>query len=136
MKPFLFFTSLLLSLSLAAQAGSYTISYNTPQGDIRYALILKEDSSFTYHFYRFSKCASCRKENYYAKGKWLIEKKIIYFSSSADDMDDTYTLNFNNSKAHFIKKSPRDKTDRVIPEALHFYESEISWVKGMKLLKD
>ena len=48
----------------------------------------------------------------------------------------TYTMNFSNSKARYITKSPRDKSDKVLKTSLRFYESDIFHIKGLELFKE
>jgi len=88
-----------------------------------------------FHFYRHLGKAN-PEENYYGKGTWRADKNhISFYTDKENDIDDTYTLNFNNSKARIISKSPRDKSTRIIKEAILFYRSKIPWVKRMKLTK-
>ncbi len=97
-------------------------------------LVLKPDGTFTYHNYqKFDKPNPDK--NRYANGTWKMEKNILMLYSEVKVDSVIKPLNFNNSKARYIFKSPRDKSDKVVKTALKFYESEIFWIKGMELFK-
>ncbi len=118
-------------------AGEYGIKHELLNaGVMECNLSLKPDGNFIFHFYR-NIDPSHPKENIYGQGKWKVEKnKLIYFyTSSENDLDETHTLNFTNTKARIIKKSPRNLSKKDIKEAILFYHSEIFWIKGWKLFK-
>ena len=140
MKRLFTISALIFSLGLSAQdenvIGNYELSINAENGDIKYSLSLNSDRTFIFHFYRHLNCSSCVEENQYGKGTWKEDKKLISFSvDNTIDLDEKHILNFNNSKARFDIKSPRNKTNQVINTKLRFYKSEIFWVKGMELIK-
>ena len=65
------------------------------------------------------------------------ENKIISFSANLEeDFDEKYTLDFNKTKARFITKSPRDKTDRLVKTRIKFFDSEVFWIPGIEMLKE
>lgn len=66
-------------------------------------------------------------ENKYEKGSWKAEKEnVLYFiTNKENDLDDKYTLVFTNTKARFITKYLRDKSNKEVKTHLHFYDSEI-----------
>jgi len=116
-------------------SGNYEYKFESNKGEIlEYKLSLNSDGTFLFHSYR--NILTNPEENSYGKGKWKAEKTIIFFYTDSEfDLTEKYILNFNNSKARFISKSPRDKSDRIIKTNLRFYESEMFWVSGMKLFK-
>ena len=116
--------------------GNYQLEHNGSNADLKRTLILNGDGTFLFQNYEYHEGGIPPKKNSYAKGTWTSEKKIIYFSSYTNDLDEKHTLDFTNSKARFIIKSPRDKSTRVIKTAIKFYTSDIFWIKGMTLLKD
>jgi hypothetical protein len=59
---------------------------------------------------------------------------ISFFSINKKDIDEN-TLDFSNSKARFITKSPRDKTDQIIKTRLQFLKSEIFWMARIEIFK-
>lgn len=123
-------------------AGSYErifSSTNRPH-DIKYNLVLNADGTFQFHSYEKIELGGPDKSrtgerNQYAKGTWTLDKKVVTFSASSTDFDELFTLDFNNSKARFISKSPRDKSDRVIETALRFYESGMDWIQSLTIFK-
>jgi hypothetical protein len=137
------FTILLLvsNLVLFSQAdkvaGDYTLKLETNESDIlEYKLSLYQDGTFFFHYYSNIKQGIPPEKNKYGKGKWTIKDNVIsFFSDKQKDLDEKHTLDFNNSKARFVTKSPRDKTDQVIKTRLSFLESEIPWMKRIDLLK-
>lgn len=60
---------------------------------------------------------------------------ISFFSDKQQDIDNKFTLDFTNSKARFITKSPRDKTDQIIKTRLQFLKSDIFWMAKIELFK-
>lgn len=117
--------------------GDYQVSFlDANKEGIQYTLTLNEDKTFKFHFFRKPKGTNNPEENYYANGTWTSEKNVILFD--AEDISDVktgYPLNFKNSKARFNAKSPRDTSSKVVKTSLTFYDSEISWVKGLELYK-
>jgi hypothetical protein len=59
---------------------------------------------------------------------------FIFFSINKKDIDEN-TLDFSNSKARFITKSPRDKTDQIIKTRLQFLNQRFSGWHELKYLK-
>lgn len=107
---------------------------------INYTLDLNADGTFQFHSYSKIELGGPDKSrtserNQYAKGTWAMDKKVVTFSTSSTDFDAHFTLDFNNSKARFISKSPRDKSDRVIETALRFYESGVDWIQSVIIFK-
>ena len=141
MKIILLFIILTCSINLSAQSekyvGKYEANFNiNNEGTIEYILSLKLDGTFIFHFYR-QLDPSQPKENKYGKGTWKVEKNntLYFYTNNSTDLDDKHILDFTNSKARYYTKSPRDKTDKIVKNNLRFYDSEIFWVKGMKLFK-
>jgi len=119
MKHILTLFVLTFNLSVSAQsakyAGDYEVRYETDKGEvIEYTLSLQTNGMFLFHFYRHLGKAK-PEENYYGRGKWNDDKNLIsLYTDVKNDIDDTHTLNFNNSKARIISKSPRDKSTKII----------------------
>ncbi|WP_055445181.1 hypothetical protein [Lacinutrix himadriensis] len=116
--------------------GNYNLSIETENASFTYTLILQQDGTFIFHSYTNNKQAIPPESNTYGKGTWTSEKNIITFSANPNtDFNEKHTLDFNNSKARFISKSPRDKSDKVVKTRLQFYKSDIFWMQGKELLK-
>lgn len=137
---FLLILSIVCS-TLVAQSekyvGKYEIVHEATNANISYDLVLNPNGTFLFHAYRQVFVAEGKEENSYGKGVWKPQKNnlVYFFTNHKNDIDATHTLNLNNTKARFISKSPRDKSDRVIKTALKFYDSELFWLKGMELFK-
>jgi len=121
-----------------AQSGVYVNEPKNIDGTIvKWTLTLNNDGSFLYHFLRDLSAISKpnKEENFYGKGTWKTEKNLVFLSANKEtDFNERYTIDLNNSKARYITKSPRDKSDRVVKPALLFYESQ--HIKGLKLFKE
>jgi len=129
----------LFTLNVFSQAGVYTRGSENPRPDhtiIKWTITLNQDNTFLYHFLRDLSGAGNPEENYYGKGTWKKEGKVIMFFSNKGDLNEEYTVNLNNSKARYIIKSPRDKSDKIIKTALRFYDSEMSHISGLIVFKE
>ena len=148
MKIFIFLLTILSSsvvvnaqLTVQDVAGTYQRKLSsTGPHIINYTLTLNADGTFYFHAYnkiQQGKPQNPRfnERNSYAKGTWTLDKKVVSFSTSSSDFDEKFTLDFNTSKALFISKHPRDKSDKVVETALRFYESEIDWIQSLYILK-
>lgn len=120
-----------------AVVGDYKLSLPTKENDLfEYELTLYQDGTFYFHYYSNIKRGIPPEKNKYAKGTWSEEKNVIsFFANKQTDFDEKHTLDFTNSKARFVTKSPRDKTDRIIKTGLTFLESDIFWMKNIGMLK-
>ena len=135
-------TLLLISnLALFAQSNEIVGNYNRTLGTeenhlIEYKLSLNQDGTFLFHSYSKIKNGIPPEVNKYGKGKWTAKDNVITFTSNKqEDFDEKYTLDFNNSKARFVTKNPRDKSDRIIKTRLSFLESEIFWMQRLDIFK-
>ncbi|WP_323787339.1 hypothetical protein [Psychroserpens sp.] len=140
MKYLLLFVLLLSSISLNAQdvAGVYQLksqSTDSNEFELSRTLTLYADGTFEYYNYRRIESGIPPETHTYGKGTWTQTNKIISFATKTSELDDKFTLDFSGTKARFISKSPRDKSDRVIDTSIRFFESEISWITGNKLIK-
>ena len=140
MKTSLLVFFLFFSLALFSQTekvvGNYVLVFGNDDSRFDYKLTLYQDGTFTFDYYSFIKLGVPQENTKYGKGRWTIDKNVITFlSEKATDFDEKYTLDFSGSKARFITKSPRDKTDRIVKTRLQFLESEIFWMARAELLK-
>ncbi len=117
--------------------GNYTLKLETVDKDVfEYQLTLSQDGTFSFHYYSYIKHGIPPEKNYYGKGKWTVENKVIsFFSDKKNDFDEKYTMDFTGSKARFIIKSPRDKSDQIIKTRLKFLKSEVPWMGAIEMLK-
>lgn len=118
-------------------AGVYQLKSNSKASndfELIRTLTLNTDGTFEYYNYRRIENGIPKETHTYGKGTWTQHKKVISFYTAPTDLDDKFTLDFTGAKARFISKSPRDKSDRVIKTSLSFYQSEIPWIIGMKVI--
>lgn len=141
MRNFLILFITLCTSSIHAQSGiyngSYEKTYEIDNGDFhQYKITLNPDGTFLYHSHSNISMGIPPEKNIFGKGTWRVENNIISLTTDrTKDLDETYTLDLSNTKARYESKSPRDKSNRIVPTKLKFYQSDISWVKGKKLLK-
>lgn len=137
MKNLICFVLLIVTATINAQdvAGVYQLNTVSNDFELKRTLTLNIDGTFEYYNFRRVEKGIPPETHIYGKGVWIIENKVINFTSEASDIDDKFTLDFTGTKARFISKSPRDKSDRVIETSIKFFESEVPWIKGMLLIK-
>ena len=140
MKRFLTAIFLISTLTLCSQTdkiiGEYFLELGNEKHQIKYRLNLNSDWTFDFHSYTNHQNGIPPIVHKYGKGTWSVDGKIVSFITNEEkDFDEKYTLDFNASKARFITKPSRDKTDRIIKTRLKFYESEIFWIEGLDIFK-
>lgn len=128
------FSSTTMSAQTESFAGTYSL-FPINNEIIKRTLVLKSNGDFEFHSLEFHENGIPKEKKYYAKGNWVSNKNVILFSVNESDINEKFTLDFNNTKARFHTKSLRDKSNRDIKTTLRFYESEVFWIKGMKLTK-
>ena len=140
LKYFYILILLTFSLNVFAQSGTYIRENYPTDADgtkLKWTISLQPNGTFLYHFFRNHLGSVNQEENYYAKGTWKIEGKVIlFFSKIGDDINKKFTVNLNNSKARYITKSPRDKTNRIVKTAIRFFDSETFHSPGLELFKE
>lgn len=141
MKLIIIALLLISNLTTFSQSNQFVGDYNRILGKegvhlIEYKLTLNPDGTFVFHSYSNNQKGIPPEVNTYGKGKWSAKGNVItFFSDKEDDFDEKYTLDFNNSKARFVTKHPRDKSNRVVKTRLQFFESGIFWIKRLEIFK-
>lgn len=141
MKLILAILIFIFNHTLSAQSnqivGDYTRSLSEEgKHIIEYKLTLNQDGTFVFHSYSKLQGGTPPEVNQYGKGKWSTKDNLITFSSDKkEDFDEKYTLDFNNSKARFVTKNPRNKSDKIVKTKLQFLESEIHWMQKIDIFK-
>ncbi|MFY8181358.1 MAG: hypothetical protein ACOVLG_06245 [Flavobacterium sp.] len=141
MKPIFTILFLISSLTLFSQTenvvGNYKLILETKDSSsFEYELTLNQDGTFSFHYYSNIKQGIPPEVNKYGKGNWTIKNNVItFFSDKQKDFDEKYTLDFTNTKARFVTKSPRDKSEEIIKTQLKFLESEIFWMRRIDIDK-
>jgi hypothetical protein len=116
--------------------GTYQVKYDTDNAIFEYTLNLESNGTFTFHSYTNHFNANPKEKNQYGKGKWVAKKNLISFIADENiDINDKFNLNLNNTRARIDMKSPRNKTSEIIPTTMRIYNSDIFWIKGLKLTK-
>lgn len=140
MKNYIFLFFLFTTFSTVAQTeqfiGEYQLAspYNINNEVLTRVLSINNDNTFSFHEYQNSK-EMISPKNSYGKGTWTAKGNYIYFHAQKNDIIDQYTLNFDNSKAVYKSKHPRDKSDRIIIPYLLFLKTDIFWMERVKLEK-
>ena len=137
------FTILILVSSLTSFSqtdkviGDYKRVIESIENNIfEYELTLSQDGTFLFHYYSNIKQGIPPEVNKYGKGNWTINNNVIsFFSDKQKDFDEKFTLDFTNTKARFVTKSPRDKSDKIIKTQLRFLDSEIFWMRRIDIDK-
>ncbi len=139
MKHILSFLILIFSLSLSAQSIEHVGEYKLKLGEenhlIENKLILNQNGTFLFHHYDKISNGIPPERNSYGKGTWISKDKLMFFSTDENHIYESNELDFNNSKARFISKTPRNKLAKVVKTAIRFYESNIFWMTGITLIK-
>lgn len=138
-NKFTIIITVLVTLNVFSQAGVYTRGSEDPKVDgtiFKFTITLNQDGTFLYHFLRDLAGVGNPEEHFYGKGTWKKEEKVIMFFSNKEDLNEEYTVNLNNSKARYITKSPRDKSDKIVKTALRFYDSERFHIPGLIVFKE
>lgn len=133
----IFLISTLTSFSQTDQMfGEYFLELGNEKHLIEYRLILNPNGTFIFHSYTNHEAGIPPIANKYGKGTWAADGKVVSLLSNREiDFDEKHTLDLSNSRARFITKPSRDKTDRIIKTRLKFFDSEIAWIKGMEIFK-
>lgn len=137
------FTLLILisNLTLFSQTqevvGNYKLTLETKDSSsFEYEVVLSQDGTFSFHYYSNIKQGIPPEVNKYGKGNWTINNNVIsFFSDKQKDFDEKFTLDFTNTKARFVTKSPRNKSDKIIKTQLRFLDSEIFWMRRIDIGK-
>ena len=117
--------------------GNYILTLETKDSSsFKYEVVLSQDGTFSFHYYSNIKQGIPPEVNKYGKGNWTINNNVIsFFTDKQKDFDEKFTLDFTNTKARFVTKSPRDKSDKIIKTQLRFLDSEIFWLRRIDIGK-
>ncbi|MEJ1223991.1 hypothetical protein [Sediminicola sp. 1XM1-17] len=117
--------------------GEYGKFVETKDGSIvKWTVSLSPDGTFLYNFYRKLNCQTCEEENFWGKGNWTAEGKVITIRSDEErDLDSKFTMDFSHTKARLQSKPARSLSNEDIPVELIFYDSPLSVIEGLKLQK-
>lgn len=133
----IFLISTLISFSQSDKIfGEYFREFGDEKHRVERKLNLNQDGTFTFHSYSNIKAGIPQIVHKYGKGTWSAEGKVVsFFTDIEKDIDEKHTLDFSDSRARFITKPSRDKTDRKIKTRLQFFESKIFWIERLGIFK-
>lgn len=144
MKKLLYVCLLSFSFSIFGQntqsgVGAYETRMDSPPHLIVYTLNLNPDGAFDFHSHNDIQLSPDNKRreitDLYGRGTWVFDKNQVVFTTSPESLNEQFTLDFTSSKARFVTKHPRDKSDRVIKTHLQFYQSPIFWIERIVMNK-
>ena len=116
--------------------GDYFVELGNEKHYIEYKLSLNFDGTFQFHSFTNNKSSIPPVVQLFGKGTWKVDGKVVsFFTDKNLHLDENYILDFSRTKARFITKSARDKSDRIIKTRLKFFESKINWIKGLDIFK-
>lgn len=150
MKLFILLFVSLTGISASSQVnqipGKYTLrSVHLNEVIIEYNLTLNQDGTFHFHAYTNLKERVPNEDNKYGKGRWTEESKkkfsteyieVAFSTDPKNDFDEKYTLDFTDTRARLMLKSPRDNSTDVVQPKLRIFKSEIFWLDKVDLLRE
>ncbi|HMB63762.1 MAG TPA: hypothetical protein VKN36_11860 [Eudoraea sp.] len=136
MKNSLLVLFLMYNLTSCSQAYDIAGVYTAKYGLIQYQLTLHGDRTFIFNSYNKYNAGTPPEPSISGRGTWEAKKNMILFATDPEqDLDHTYRLIFNNSRAMLKRESPENQADDTVVNRLTFLESDIFWVKGIELVK-
>jgi len=109
--------------------GNFKKTIDTKSESIQFQLSLNENGTFVFHYSKNIHCASCSQEELQGKGTWKVKNEAFIFKSKKrKDLNEEYTVNLNNSKAKF--------ENQKVNGVLVFFETDLSYLKGIKFIKE
>jgi len=116
--------------------GKYYLKLESDDSHLfEYELNLNQDGTFFFHYYSKINRGVPPEVHKYGKGNWTEKNNVITFITKSSDLDEKHTLDFSKTKARFVTKSPRNKTDQIIKTKLIILNSEIFWMRGLDMFK-
>ena len=143
MRPILILFFLVFSQTIAAQAdefvGIYLFKEEAENGIIQHKMVLDEEGTFLFSSF-FSpndiEGKMLEIKSMYGSGKWRINGNQVFFVvDKVADFDEDRILDFSNTRARFQESTPDSTNGETGPMQLVFFDSNITWVKGLRLLK-
>ncbi|MBT8321651.1 MAG: hypothetical protein KJO90_08305 [Eudoraea sp.] len=137
----LFFLVFLTSINAQSEdfIGIYIHKKEAENGVIQHKMVLDEEGSFLFSAFfspidREGKMLEIKSD--YGSGNWRANGDQIFFIVDKDkDFDAERTLDFSNTRARIQQPIPSNPEGNSEPVLLVFFDSDISWLKGLKLPK-
>ncbi|MDX1315259.1 MAG: hypothetical protein R3356_07130 [Eudoraea sp.] len=137
----LFFLNFLVNSTAQTEEfiGIYIFKADAENAVIQHKMVLEEEGKFLFSTFfspkdRDGKMMEIRSD--YGSGQWRANGDQVFFQVDSDsDFDKDRTLDFSNTRARLEKPSPRNLKGEKGPILLVFFDSDIPWVKGLRLPK-
>lgn len=141
MRHFLILFFLILFRPIAAQtdefAGIYILKEEADNGIIQHKMVLHEEGTFLFSsFFSPNEIEGKMLEikSMYGSGKWNNNgNQISFVVNKEEDFDEDRILDFSNTLARIQESAPGSTNGESGSMELFFFESNISWVKELKL---
>ncbi|MCE2611801.1 hypothetical protein LVD13_02375 [Flavobacteriaceae bacterium D16] len=143
MKNLLLLVYLVSLTTIQAQSdefvGIYILKKEADNGVTQHKMVLDEEGSFLFSAFfspkdRDGKMLEIKSD--YGSGKWRVNRDQVFFTVDKDkDFDTERTLDFSRTRARIQKPSILNSNGKTKPVMLVFFDSDILWVKGLKLAK-
>ena len=119
--------------------GIYMLKEDTENGVIQHKMALHEEGTFLFSTF-FSPSDSADKmleiKSMYGSGKWRANGNQVFFVvDKEEDFDEDRVLDFSKTRARIQKPVPDSTNGENRSDQLVFFDSDIFWVKGLKLNK-
>lgn len=143
MKNLVSLLILFFAASVEAQnpdfAGIYIFKVDAENGVIQHKMVLEEEGSFLFSAFfspkdREGKMRQIKSD--YGSGDWHTKgDQLLFTVNKNEDFDKDRTLDFSNTRARLEKPSPSNLKGAKSQIDLVFFDSDIPWVKGLRLPK-
>ena len=143
MRPFLILFFFAISGTITAQSdeffGIYIFQEEAETGVLQHKMVLDEEGTFLFSTFFSPKDVEGKMmeiQSDYGSGKWRANSDQLFFLVDRKmDFDEDRTLDFSKTRARLEKPSPSNPKGDKEPMLLVFFDSDIPWVKGLKLQK-
>jgi len=143
MKNLLLLVYLVSLTTIQAQSdefiGIYILKKEAENGVTQHKMVLDEEGTFLFSTFfspndKDGKMLAIKSD--YGSGEWRANGDQVFFIVDKDkDFDAERTLDFSRTRARLQKPSIPNSKGKTKPETLVFFDSDIFWVKGLKLAK-
>ncbi len=143
MKNFLILFFLAFLSTTRAQTkdfqGIYILKKDAENGVIQHKMSLHEEGTFLFSSF-FSPDDSDGKmleiKSMYGSGKWRVNGNQLFFVvDKEEDFDEDRILDFSKTRARIQEPAPGSTDGNIGTAQLVFFDSDIFWIKGLKLNK-
>lgn len=120
--------------------GIYLLREEVENGVIQHKMALHEEGTFLFSTFfspdnRDGKILEIK--SMYGSGKWRVNGDQIFFVvDPEEDFDEDRILDFSKTRARIQKPSPGNTNGDTDRTQLIFFDSNITWVKGLKLNRE